>query len=483
MKLFRRMFALTMVLALLLSMSLTVLAADIATADEFYTQYGAGETTFNLVDNITAKIEFEAKEDTSYTFGSEDGYTMNMVVVHGSGSVAVDTGIENYLYVGDTANVTVSKDVNTSVLVDDNATANITENVNGNLAVSDQATVSVGGDVNGNLRVTDDVDQNNTAKVTVEGNVNGELEANGYAEVTVGGNVDGYLVADDDAEVTVAGNANNGLDAYDNAEVTVGGDVNDYLFAGDDAEVTVGGNVDGYVEAIEDAQVTVDGDVDGTLRAMDHAQVSVEGNLNNSLFAQATATITVAGNVTGSAQGGVGFPALVIAAVPADEKLGSITVQGDVRSGKVTGENQQQYPDIYIGVDEGITGLPSITVGSYETIGGENMRNAEPMTDEELEAIKATIKTTSKGESKQAPDIFWPNLIAKIRKANPGDEITINVYGRKSIPASVIEAVRQYDVKLIIKWNGGDDLVITKDFTAEVKGDILLKDLAEMLKK
>ena len=105
------------------------------------------------------------------------------------------------------------------------------------------------------------------------------------------------------------------------------------------------------------------------------------------------------------------------------------------------------------------------------------------MTDAELDAIKETIKEAPKGENKKVTSDVWTNLLGKIRKAQPGEEIIINVYNRMSIPAAVIEAVREYDVKLIIKWAGGDDLVITKDFTAEVSGVILLKDLAELLKK
>ena len=52
MKLFRKSFALLMVLTLLMSMTISVLAVDVATADEFYEAYGNQETEFNLTDNI-----------------------------------------------------------------------------------------------------------------------------------------------------------------------------------------------------------------------------------------------------------------------------------------------------------------------------------------------------------------------------------------------------------------------------------------------
>ena len=199
----------------------------------------------------------------------------------------------------------------------------------------------------------------------------------------------------------------------------------------------------------------------------------------------------MAGNVTGgNTNGDQGVGGFGVYIAPDDSGgVGSLYVGGAVTSGTAP-ENGTAGVGIYLyGEDiEAVDApLPDMTVGSYDSIGGifcsvvDGSLVEREMTDEELDAIKATIKSPA-GENKKVGDVMWTNLIGKIRKAQPGDEITINVYNRMSIPASVIEAVREFDVKLIIQWAGGDDLVITKAFTAEVSGTILLKDLAEMLK-
>lgn len=505
MKLFRRLSALAMVLALLLSMSISVFAAEFDNMDEGFAYDGADTDVNITIDTTDGGYYYTAQEGKTYTISGSGELAGGSFA--GSGTVEINTAVTSDLDASGTVQVTVKDGVDGSVYANDNASVSVGGKVAGDVVAYGEANVSVSGDVNG--------------VVYAEGYA--VDSADGSATLTVGGDVDGGAYAEGSAELTIVGDVNGGVYAEDSTFVSVGGDVNgcdgdpgdvDYDDPGDysdgkagvmaygNATVTVGGNVTG-------------GDAYGTygyggvgIYAMEYATVSVDGNVTggdviadpntesdgyeswggSAIYMDGTgATVTVGGNATGGSTNGdagkAGSGIYIDDTYFEADEAGSVAVGGAVTGGTAP-ENGTEGMGIEFDLVSEDTTLPELTVGSYDSIGGS--AGGEPLTEEQLNAIKAEIKIAPKaqpGESVQVADTFWPNLIAKIRKAQPGDEITVNVYGRKSIPASVIEAVRQYDVKLIIKWNGGDDLVITKDFTAEVKGNILLKDLAEMLKK
>lgn len=383
MKLFRRVSSLVMALVLMLSMSLTVLAADYDNMDDGFAHEANEENNYdtNVNINLTAPDEgyYTAKEGYTYNITVDEGGSLEGATFVGAGTVNVGSE-ENEVEVGD---------------------------------------IGAGGDV----------------AVNVYGDVSGGVEAFGNAEVTVNGNVSGEFF---------------GVSAMDSSTVTVDG------------------NVTGFDAVANDRMAGI------------------------AIGADSTATVTVTGNATGGnalGENGASGPAMAIASTQeAGEIPGSVTVYGDVRSGEALGEGSTKMPDIYVGIYDGGE-LSSISVGSYETIGGIALEgdNARNLTDEELAVIIENIQIVEK-ESEPEPvqvgyDSHWGYLYQTIKMSKAGDEITTDIGARKSMPAFIIEAVRQYDVKLTVKWTGGDDLLIAKDFTEEVTGFVLLTDLAEMLKK
>lgn len=603
MTLFRRVSAFTMVLALLLSMSISVFAADFTNMDEGFA-YDGVDTEVNIT--ISENVDngwYEAKEGKNYNIGTNNGSTLTNAGFDGSGDVVINTDVNSMHAHGD-VNVTVNGDVtgvdnkhsypiegegeaisgSDGVYAGDNATVTVNGNVTGGNADGEGSkdiafggsAVSVNGNasvtVNGNVasgtatgatenRGSDAVwafgEEGESASVTVNGNVTGYsgIGAVGAVEVAVTGNVTADqigVMAQDGASVAVTGDitgGNVGVVAQKNSTITVNGNVaagdKEYNAADDeygssevmggtgvyaefDASVTVtgnvtGGNADGNgcsmafggtaVSAEGDASVTVTGNVTGgNAENADHAMggdgiwaysngegspnVTVNGNAAGGdakgvesaqggigVGISNNSNVTVTGNATGgdAADGSysIAVPGAVVLSEPGAE-AGSLTVGGTVQAGKGNyemGDLFIQGPDAYGEETNEEAAIPEITVGACEDI------MLEGFSEEEAKQVVQNIKIIGAGKPEYTLETLWNNVLGKIQKAKPGDEITINLYGRKSIPAFIIEAVRKYDVKLIIKWDGGDDLVITKDFTEEVKGNILLKDLAEMLKK
>ncbi|MBR4291213.1 MAG: hypothetical protein IKT52_11345 [Oscillospiraceae bacterium] len=400
MKLFRRTFALLMVLALMMSMTISVFA--VTTVEELQQAINNGETDITIQNNIDGDYD------------------------------VIDLG---------SSDVTIGADT----------------------------------DAAGNKYELSKVEFTSTSGGSVEINTNvNDTAAAGNAQVTINGNVD------------------DGVQAMDEASVTVNGDVTGTSYgvvAEDEATVIVNGNVDGGtygVLAEGSSTIAVDGNVAG-------GDATGDGSIGGvAIGAVATATVTVTGNATGGdalGKNGVSGPALVIASTEAGQTPGSVIVYGDVRGGEALGEDSTQLPDIYVGIMEDGE-LPSISVGSYETIGGVALggsTSGRDLTDEELEVIIEDIQIIEK-ECEPEPvqaglESHYGYLLQAILMAKAGDEVTTDVGARKSIPSAIIDAARIAEIKLIIKWTGGDDLVITKDFTAELSGDVLLTDLAEMLKK
>jgi len=85
--------------------------------------------------------------------------------------------------------------------------------------------------------------------------------------------------------------------------------------------------------------------------------------------------------------------------------------------------------------------------------------------------------------SKAYVDYFWDNVARLIRNADKGEEITVDAAHRVIMPAFVMDAIRECEVKLIIQWNGGEDIVIEKAYDGEVKHAYFnLSELKDLLK-
>lgn len=536
MKLFRKISALVMVMALLLSLSISAWAVDYnaANADDllnaFWDESGE-DVNINLTDNVDADHWFlTGQEGIKYTIDSEDGKTLSNAFFGGTTDLTVNTDIDGEIGVGDQANVTVNGDVGDYVGAWGDATLEINGDVAGYVGSSENANITVNGNVG------DGASAWNNSSINISGDVDGYVNAGENGEIVIGGDVSGSVSAYDNTSVDIAGDVTNEEDwtavsADHNATVNVGGNVTsntEGIYAWSDSSISVGGNVvagdnidtgdptftygGSAVNASGNATVTVGGDAIG---GNAEGEGMVIGGYGVSAWTdgEGAPTITVGGDAIGgngvstseepfSAQGGYGvsMPGSANVTVGGDAiggdgegiqsvagagvsigcepggSAGSLTIKGTVAQG----EGEYSMGDLSVQAwinpdseDQTPGEAPEISVGYAEEIFVGGFGEEE---DAELLAkLEAQIKPKL--------DTFWNDTMAKINAAQPGDEITVNVYNRMSISALVINAARDKEVTLIIQWDGGDDLVIDKNFTAEINGTILLKDLAELLKK
>jgi len=536
MKLFRKISALVMVVALLLSLSISVWAVDYnaANADDLLNAFwdNSGEdVNINMTDNVDAEYSYlVGQEGIKYTIGSENG-----------------SSLSNAFFGGET-NVTINADVAGDFGADEQADVTINGDVDGYANAWGDAALEINGDVNGQVNASQNAD------VTVDGDVNGTADAWGDAALEINGDVNGQLYAGENAEVSVDGDVNGSVTAYGDATADIAGDVTNEenwsaITADENATVNVDGNVTSDAEGIYawmDSTVTVSGDVvagdnidtgdpsftygGSAVNASGSSTVSVGGDAiggdaegegmvigGNGVSAwtdgENAPTVTVGGDAIGgnatssseepcSAQGGSGIQmagsanvtvggdaiggdgegvesvsgaGAVVSSEPG-EAAGSLTIEGAVVGGE--GDIDQGDLNVYAWSDpeaenQDPAEAPEISIGDAEEIFVGGFGEEE---DAKLQAeLEAQVKK---------PQVdFWKYFLDKINAAQPGDEITINLYNRMSISARVINAARAKEVTLIIQWSGGDDLVIDKNFTAEISDPILLKDLAELLKK
>jgi len=462
MKLFRRTFAFLMALMLMMSMSLTVLAYDAGSlADGF--GYDGEDTEVNITASEGEGGDYEAKEGKTYNI---------------SGGTLSDVSFTNTEESSSAINI--NTDVNGTLKAD----GNVDVTVNGDVTSESTGVEAAGGSnviVNGDVTSTGDycggVEANEESTVIVNGDVSGAyvgVYADGGSYVAVNG--------DEDSNGDVNGGYRAGVQAFGGI-VEVAGDVN----AGEALEGQQYGATG--VESLDGGIVVVYGDVTG---GEANVKDGVENVGGQAIYTNSKSTVAVAGDVTGGngvGSAGVAASGVHIDVLPAeDEEVGQVLILGAVSAG----EGADSYADIYMsatGEEDSV--VPSIAVGSYESIEGEGI------TDEELEEISNAIEIIvfpdpdegAEDEAEPEPvkpegmESHWGYLLQAISVAKPGDKLTTDAGARKYIPAVVIEYVRKYDVELTVKWTGGDDLVITKDFTGEVSGYVLLTDLAAMLKK
>ena len=60
-------------------------------------------------------------------------------------------------------------------------------------------------------------------------------------------------------------------------------------------------------------------------------------------------------------------------------------------------------------------------------------------------------------------DTFWKNVEAIIKIAEKGDEIIVDADFRSIMPTYILDLVRRHEVTLVIKWKGGEAIVISPD--------------------
>ena len=455
MKLFRRTSALVMALVLVLSLSLTALAVDFDNMTDGF-NYDGEDTEVNINLSTDNSGYYEAKEGKTYNISSDNGSILGYASFGGSGSVEVNVDAW-HMGAEDSVTVTVNGDLNGAITASEQAEVTVNGDVDGGVQASEQSEVTVNGDVNGSDGNPDNVDYTDPYDYSDGGDA---VVASGDATVTVTGNATGG-----DAYGTYA-YAGNGIFAFENATVTVGGDV-------------TGGSVtaDPNTEASVDEYGTLCNSTAGV-------GVTVGGG----------ATVSVGGNVTGGSTNGdqgVAGNGVAIGSGAPGTPAGTVSVAGAVTAGKA--ENGTDGIGIRIGTYEG-EDQPSITVGSYDTAAGvvidpETFEERE-MTEEDFDSIITIASEEEPGEIVSPGEVFYDGwdshygyLLQLIRVAKEGDEITTNIGARKSIPSAIIDAARDKGITLIIQWTGGEDLVITKDFTEELRGYVLITDLADMLKK
>ena len=514
--------------------------------EEYLFAYGDADVTVNgdvngyvdVADEAQVAVEGDVQAVGAFMDATVEigGDVAESVYAVENAAVSVE-GNATYVSIGDNANVEIGGDVTDSIYAEDQSSVTV-EGDAGYVDAAGEATIEIGGDV------TEHAGAIEQSTITIEGNAEQSAHAEGEATLSIGGDVT-FLNAYGDATVEVEGNVTEIAWAIDDATMTIGGDAAEVsadgnstitvagdsgsVFAYNNATVSVAGDVNGKdgdpddvdyedpysysdgtpgVYAYGDATVTVGGDVTGgdsygtygyagtAISAMDNATITVGGDAiggsvtadpeteaadefavsqaGMGIIAMSTATVSVGGDVAGgSTNGNQGYAGVGVQIVmDSIGEAGSITAGGTVTAG--TGENEVSDMCV-INVSEGEEPvIPEIVVGSCENI------EIYGLSEEAAEALKEKIEANF---TISAYDPFWNLLMIQIRQAKAGDEITVDAGLRTTIPAAVIDAVREMDVKLIIKWAGGEDIVVDKTFTDEVTGILNLADLAAMIKK
>lgn len=300
------------------------------------------------------------------------------------------------------------------------------------------------------------------------------LSAFGDVSVTVYGNVigtDGDPGSVDFDEFWSYSDGSDGVITEGNASVTVTGNV-----TGGNSYGNYGFGGDGVI-AFQNSTVTVGGNVTG-------GNNTANPELENSNFNRGghgvnmdnSASVFVGGNVTGGSNNGYlgesGQGAYISFVHYSTD--GSLTVGGSVTGGEFTGNTGTDgyglFCDNHLDLDN--TSIPSMTVGAYSSVGGRRL------TEEELAMIEDSIVVTGLPDAEG--DAFWYNVVKQIQEAEKGTEVTVDAQWRTTMPAFVMEAVRESGVILIIQWNGGEEIVIKEAPAEDASWVYDLSELAEM---
>ncbi len=534
MRIVKKISALVMAVSLLMSLGIGALAADYTAGDYHELEYAfsgaeneAGDTEVNVT--LTNDIEFNGiistQEGYTYTIVSDEGYGLSDASFYGSGSgstVTIGTVRDNVDVAG---GIIAQGDVDVTI----NGDVANSDNYESGVSAQYGASITVNGDVtatgensygvkalDGSVAVTGDVSGGGYGvyalwgDVTVDGNVTA-ADADGvgvYAnasDVTVGGDVHGADAPKDPEHFSYDGSAGIGVVAY-GSQVSIDGDVyggsgnpnnvgdddSDYS-DGDcavyayDSQVTVGGSVyggdsygpygyGGNAVTAYDSTIEIGGDAVGG-SVTDDGPSSRDSIGGDGVRMTADSTVTVGGDAIGgsssaeNSHGGAG--------VAIENKYdyyndgGSVTVGGSVVGGE--GTVVDRYDIDIVSHDAQDT---AITVGAYDTVG-----SSYGVEEEYVETVRGNIVVTGLDV---VVDTFWSEVLKDIEAAEKGDEITVDAAHRTYVTAEVLKAVVEHEVTLIIRWDGGEDITLDKDFPIdeleENRTEYKLADVAELAK-
>lgn len=538
MKIFRRIFRLALVPALLFVCSIHVSAASYyaATPEEllqiFSRAYGRNNIIYLTGDIDASGVYLQTRENVCYTVTSTNGSTLTDATVGGYGDVTVDVELPGSLTLEEFVTVTVNGDVG------------------GFAGTLCEGHLTVKGDVKGGLNAE------GTTVIAVEGDVYGVATVLREGSLTVLGDVNGELTADNTATVTVKGNVNGNVSGYRSAVVEIGGNVISdskekwtAVYAHKFAKIHVKGNVSGKgdgVSAQAGATVTVDGNVTagnnfsygdpdylhgGTaVSASGASTVTIGGNAyggyanakinaigGHGISAQSESgkspAVTVKGNAVGGnacsvsgdphcAQGGMGVSMSGGAVV---------SVGGHALGGTALGVDAVSGAGAYIGCEPGRAAgslrVDGTVAGGQGDVYADDLRmEAQPdPAAEKQKAFYAPAVVVGAADSvrvsgfdsqtnrqikanivinirqAEAYDNFTDGAVWRIKMAYSGTDLTLQAGDRTHIAAKVIEAARKKNLTLTVRWNGGADVVIGRGFAAKVSGSVSLTELAQKL--
>ena len=544
MNMFRKLVSVICVLCLLMSMSITVFAADhsAGTYEEMETAFFDTDPVVNI--DVTNDIDFDnhllyANEGQSYNIGSENGSILNNAGFIGEGSVTITTDINSdntdpALLLFDSHNVTVEGNITSS----------------GEGVYADNSTVII----NGNITAAFDGISAYDSTITMEGNITAYGDGINItsSNLTFDGNIDAYSdgIESHSSKVSVEGTITagaDGIDAEDGSTVTMAGNITaaDACIESDNSEVYVDGNLigaDGNPEEVDfsdptgfsdggsgidaiQSKITVTGDVTGGTSYgtwgyggdgiyAEKSTVSVGGNVTGgnviadpstaanegeeswggiAIHTDNVSTIHVAGNATGGNTNGnegyAGNSIEVILSPTTEEESGSITIAGTVTGGSTTSATDKNgvgmviYQEFAEDSNVAEENIPTISLGGCDTI-------EVYVESEEFEAAVADKITVGRApatvtyiEENNNIDPIWNTLHAQLRSAKKGDTVTINLGHRTYISGYLLNLARQMEVTLIIQWDGGSDITFNPTFDGIIDNRIIkLVELAEMVK-
>lgn len=443
--------------------------SDLQTA---FSDTSGEDININLTGNIDCTGELNTATDVTYTITTANGSSLKNPTFKGSGEVSIAADVNGTLETkdGSSVSVTVSGDISadkTAVKALGSGSVAVTGDVTGGeygVYATKNSSVTVTGDVYGGVKAAD------SSGVTVNGNVygaNGDEAKVDYNDPYGGKNGGVGVHAGDSSTVTVNGNVEGGS-GY--GAIASGGTG---VYAEGSSTVMVSGNVSG-------GDVKADPSTSPTGSSRSHGGIGVQ--------TENTATVEVGGSVKGgntNAAKGKGGDGIQIDYLYEQKNVsvsaGSVTVGGAVAGG--TAPNGSSGEDIRINnwissnsYDDYLH--PDVTVGSYATSSSTGFEK------DELQSFLSGVVQTNPVKKEDEQDGFWQEVYWEIYRAEKGDRITADAGDRTTMPAYIMDAVRAHEVVLVIKWNGGEEIVVEKAYDGDEKHEFfLLAELAERYKK
>lgn len=515
-----------------------------ATSNTITISSGEGQTAKVTVDNVNIQTD-HGTSGINVTNGSTVEMTVSgtnsvSVMGTGDGETSTTTGNAAAVHIAD-ADVTIQGDGNGGNVLNVNSESkhktsngagigsNEGEDFDGTLTITGDVTVTGEGAYSGaGIGAGKNGEFSGTLNITDGANVIGESSDDGAA---IGGGYGASKSGDFTGEINIV-NANVTANSYKNGAGIGGGRGGDFSgnlniensdvrartgytgqtssgswgFGGNGAAIGGGYNGDftGSV-SIKDSSVNAT-----TLN--DGAAIGAGGIDNNNQTAVFSGSLVIDNStVTAEAvnQGiAIGAPGLSSKHTGGDgEFTGSIEINGNSKLNLLDGKNAENGDVALIGANGVSSG--SITIEDIVQVnawsGTIDKSKLSYDRDSYLSATESGGQYTSVGMDvleditngaeveivfvpKPAAEVlvyrFWDDVETKIKTADKGDTITINVKERTSIPVRILELVAEYEITLIIQWNGGEDIIVTADHGVEVDAQtILLAELTALLNK